>query len=305
MKNVSSVRPILAALFAISLLSIMDAMIKDVRVDLSSPQTVFLRYAVGAATVLPFLPMILRRGLNWQSINVNGIRAVTMLVTALLFFFAIGRLPLAYAVALAFSAPIWMTFMGTFMLKEPPTRIAIVAIASGFIGVLVMVIGPRLDGGLVAPDLVGACAALAASVTYALAMILTRKQSARDTVSTMITLQTLIAFVLAAPFAAMVWEPIPDGRWQQLIMIGTLGTIGHLSLAYAFSTATAARLAPAEYTSLVWAGVLGFFIFNEIPSIWTLVGAAVIAGACALVMLEKPSPETHSDNTPTDPLPKK
>ena len=109
-------------------------------------------------------------------------------------------------------------------------------------------------------------------------MVLLRARAAKDPVVTIVALQNGVpAAILAIP-AWWVWVP-PTGRDAALFLaIGTLGVGGHLLLARAFSKAEAARLAPLEYTALVWAVLLGFTVFGEVPTATTLAGAALIVG---------------------------
>jgi S-adenosylmethionine uptake transporter len=93
---------------------------------------------------------------------------------------------------------------------------------------------------------------------------------------------TIVAFqnwgpaVLLLPAAVWFWSS-PDGADLAMFLLsGLLGTSGHLLLTYAFSRANASRLAPTEYTSLVWAAIIGFTMFGEVPTLYTFAGAALI-----------------------------
>lgn len=284
MKSRAGHAPTLMFVVSIAALSIMDALIKHLTADFGALQISMMRYLVGSIVALPFAWTILRDGLSLQSIRANSLRGLVMIFTAICFFFALGRLPLAVAVTMAFTAPLWMIVMSHFLLNEPVTRRASAAVLLGFVGVLVMVFGGNSSGGTVeALDPAGVGAALCASFGYALAMVLLRKQSAHDAIGVLVFVPSTVGFLIVAPFGLATFEPLGNDAILQFALIGTLGTIGHLFMSWAFSNAPATRLAPFEYTTFMWAALFGFLFFDEIPGPALLVGAVLIIGGCAIV----------------------
>ena len=115
---------------------------------------------------------------------------------------------------------------------------------------------------------------------YALAMVLVRARARIDGIVTIVALQHLFpALILAGP-AAWAWAPLTGDLALLFCLVGTLGVAGHLLLARALRSAEAARIAPIDYTALVWAAALGLALFGEVPGWATLAGAGlIVAGA--------------------------
>ncbi len=167
------------------------------------------------------------------------------------------------------------------LLGEAMPPKALGAIAIGFIGVVVMVAGRGGEGG--AHDWLGYVTGLSCSVTYALSMILMRRDTGHDGVVALVFAQNLSAFVVTIPVGVATWVAPSALVVLLFAAAGLLGTAGHLAMAYAYGRAPAARLAPLEYTAFLWASGFGLAFFGEIPSPWTLAGAALIVGACLMV----------------------
>ncbi|MDJ1157905.1 DMT family transporter [Chelatococcus sp. SYSU_G07232] len=274
----------LRAAVGIALLSAMDAVIKAVAARYPTFEVTFLRFASGTLVALAVVAV---RRPGWPSretVAVNASRALLVVFTASCFFYALGRLPLAEALALSFLSPIFLALFGMIILRERVGGRIVVALAAGFIGMLVIVSGLGEAGGVTRIPWDGAAAALASALSYALSMVLLRARAARDRVEIIILFQNVGPALVIAPLAAGAWvvPAVPD--YTLFALIGLLGTTGHLILATAFARAEAARLAPLEYTAMVWAVLLGFVFFGEWPGVTTLAGAAlIIAGAFAVV----------------------
>lgn len=278
----TTLMPVVSALVAVAVLSAMDALIKEAVVRIDTAQVVFLRYVFGFATVLPLLLFARVEKPTRATFKRAGLRVAFTLLTGYLFFKTLTLLPLAEAVAITFTAPFFMLVASRALLGEamPPRSLA--AIAVGFAGVLVMVFG---GGGIVAGGAwLGYATGLACSVTYALSMILMRRDTGHDPVVALVFAQNLSAVVVAAPFGMATWTPPSSETMLLFAGAGLLGTVGQLSFAFAYARAPAARLAPLEYTGFLWAAALGAAFFGEVPSPWTLAGSALIVAGCIVVL---------------------
>jgi len=246
--------PMFAAIAAVAVLSIMDAVIKEAGARLDTPQVVMLRYAFGLLAVLP-IALSGRVALPTRgTFRRASLRVAFTISTAFLFFKTLTLLPLAEAVAITFTAPFFMLLASRILLGEAMPPKALSAIAVGFVGVVVMVIG---RGGF---------------------------DEGHDPVVALVLAQNLTAFLASVPFGLAVWTtPSAETVWL-FVAAGALGTAGHLCFAFAYGRAPASRLAPLEYTAFLWATVFGAMFFGEVPSAWTLAGAALIVGACLMVM---------------------
>jgi S-adenosylmethionine uptake transporter len=267
----------------------MDAIMKIVSSVYPIGQVVGLRY--GAGSLFAAMAFLLIGG-TWptlESVKRNLVRAVVVLCTASTFFTALARLPLAEAIALTFMAPLLMMLLGRLILKEPMSRRALIGIGIGFAGVLVIARGQEIDSTS-AVDPIGLAAALACAFFYALSLVLMRQQSAKDSTITIVALSNLFAFLLVTPVMIVQWRPPSMDHLFVFAVAGLLGTCGHLCMAWAYSRAHAGRLGILEYTAFLWAATFGFFFFAEVPTGWTLAGAAMIIVACVFSALGRSKP---------------
>lgn len=284
MRTEHSARPVLMAGLGVLVLSCMDAVMKIVSASYPIAQVVGLRYAAGASFALIAFAIMGCPGLTLDAVRRNLIRAVVVLATATCFFTAIARLPLVEAVALTFIGPLFMALLGRVILDEPISARALAAIAIGFGGVVVIGRGQESSGAF---DLLGIAAALACAFFYALSMVLMRQQSAKDSTITIVALSNLLAVVLVLPLMAWQWQPVAAGDVGVFALAGLLGTCGHLCMAWAYSRAHAGRLGVLEYSAFLWISILGYVVFGEIPTGWTIAGAALIIAACAMATLTR------------------
>jgi drug/metabolite transporter (DMT)-like permease len=267
-------RAVPQAIAGIAILSIMDAVIKNAAARYPTFELTFARFLFGGLVIAIVVAYVRPGWPSPETLRTNGVRALLVVVTSTCFFYALSVLPLAETLALSFLSPIFMALFASAFLKERVDGRIFVALALGFCGMAVMV-GGKVGGGFDGSTW-GVIAALVSAVTYALSMVLLRARARHDPVVTIVAIQNIgPALLLAAP-AAAVWIPptVPD--WGLFAVIGAMGVTGHLLLARAFARAEAARLAPLEYTSLLWAVALGYVFFGETPGIATLGGALLI-----------------------------
>ncbi|MBS9477170.1 DMT family transporter [Ancylobacter radicis] len=289
--------PAMAAMSGIGLLSIMDAVIKHVSADHSTPQIALMRYVCG--TLIAFA-VFRAMGTPWPSratLRPHIWRSLVVAATALTFFYALAVLPLAVVLALSFTAPIFIALFAALLLGERPDRTIISALVLGFAGVLV-VLWHEVDGAGAA-NAWGLAAALTSAVTYALSMVALKSRAAHDPLPTIVLLQNLLPGFIIAPLAATSWTAPAPAEFITFFIIGALGTGGHLLMASAYKRAEASRLGVFEYTAFIWAVGIGFFAFAEVPSLSTLAGAALIVGG-ALIASRRvpPAPEPEVEIGP-------
>lgn len=272
-------RAVFEAVAGIGVLSVMDAIIKGLAAHFPTFQLAFARYLFGSLAILLLVAVVRPGWPSWETIRANGLRAVFVVSTAVTFFYALGTLPLAETLALSFLSPIFMAMFAALILKETIDRKIVSALVCGLAG-MVVIVGGKLGQGSFDGSLLGVAAVLISAVTYALSMVLLRARAMRDPVVTIVAIQNVAPFFILLGPAGWVWTPAPAAIWGWFVLIGILGVGGHLLMARAFAKAEAARLAPLEYTALVWAVAIGLFAFGEVPTLATLAGALLImAGA--------------------------
>jgi drug/metabolite transporter (DMT)-like permease len=258
------------------LLTLMDAMIKSLAPRYNAIEIAFLRYAFGMVGAIVYALSTRPGWPTGEATIYNGLRAVLIVFTASTFFFALGKLSLADAIAMSFISPALTAVLGVLLLSERlDWRIAI-ALVGGFLGML-LIVGSKL--GSAGPDtnvLLGGIAVFLSAVGYSLNVIMLRHRATRDPLAQIILFQNIgPALILALP-ALWMWSTptLPD--LLQFAVLGTIGVIAHTMLAHAFARVEAARLAPVGYVTLVWGVLFGFLFFAEVPSLATLAGSALI-----------------------------
>jgi S-adenosylmethionine uptake transporter len=159
----------------------MDAVIKAMAGHYPIFEVAFLRF-VGGVIVVTCVLAVMRPG--WptrETLIANGLRSVVAVTTAILFFYALGQLPMAEVLVLSFLSPMFIALFSMLMLKEKADRRVILAILIGFSGTLIVVFGQSAGEG-VGHDRswIGVAAALGSAITYALSLVLLRQRAQRD-----------------------------------------------------------------------------------------------------------------------------
>jgi drug/metabolite transporter (DMT)-like permease len=281
-----------AAFVAVFLFSGLDALVKATTYGTPVVMVVFLRYAAGSLFAVAAGATQGQLRPSWATIRRALGRSVAGVTCAALFFGALKLLPLAQTVALTFTSPFFMVLISSVMIGDPVTRRSLIATAIGFAGVVVM-LAEKLSSGAGSP--IGFAMALASAVAYAFSMIMSRRDTAHDSVSQMILVQNLINTAIAAPFALYWFQPVPAGTLTMFLAIGALGTGGHYAITWAYKHAPATLLGPFEFTALIWAVTFGMVFFSEIPSLYTLLGSMIIIGACLAVVQPGRAPDRRTE----------
>jgi drug/metabolite transporter (DMT)-like permease len=256
--------------------ALLDAAAKWLTADYGVAQIIFLGRIFTLAMVLAIaLP---RGGIRqfrlrrpWRQLA----RVTTAVLTMATFFWALSLMPLANVVALTFAAPLIMTVLSVFILREDvgPRRWAAVLI--GFIGVLIIL---RPTGAGFAWT---AFIPLASALFYAISIIVSRQLTATESINNLMFWLSLGAIVGTAPFMPAEWRTPDPADLAIFAFTGIASGAGQFLMLRAFRYGEISMLAPLEYTSLIWAAGLGFLIWGEVPdwSIW--VGAVILVG-CSL-----------------------
>lgn len=242
--------------------------------------TTFMRYAVNVALVTAFLNPVTRPGVaHSRRLSLQVVRSLLLFGSTACNFLALRSLQLAETVSIQFAAPLAVALLAGPMLGEWSSRLRLAAVATGFVGVLV----------IVRPDTLAAKPAMLFSLgnmlCYALYVIVTRKLAAYDSSATTIFYTGLAGLALMTPLLPWIWTaPGSLQVWGMLVAVGLFGTAGHWLLVLAHARAPASLLAPLIYTQILWSVLLGYGVFGDVPGAWTLVGALIIV-ASGLVLI--------------------
>jgi drug/metabolite transporter (DMT)-like permease len=199
-------------------------------------------------------------------------------------FSALQRLPLADATAISFASPLITVALAAIILKERIRIYRWTAVLVGFVGVIVMLI-PHLDfrqyamAGALSVATIGSLLALFAAFCNAGTVIQTRRLTQSETTSSIVfyfSLMTALAGLVSLPFA---WHTPTGAELVMLIGTGVFGGVGHIFLTESYRYAPASVVAPFDYSSMLWALLLGYWLFGELPTALVYLGAVIVSGA--------------------------
>ena len=251
--------------------AVMDAIIKWLTAAYPVPQVIALRSWFG----LPFLFWLAMRegglpALRTRRPMVHAGRFLLVLLLSLGFFYALSKMKLADAIAIAFAAPIIITALSVPLLREAVGLRRWIAIVVGFAGVLIIL---RPGGGVF--DW-AALAALGSAVVYALLMITTRAFKSTESSASLMLYPQLGISLSGIVMVLYFWVTPTPFDLGLFALAGLFGSIGVMCITHAFRLAPAAAIAPFEYTALLWATLLGYLLWDELPDSVTLLGAGVV-----------------------------
>jgi drug/metabolite transporter (DMT)-like permease len=282
----------LAAL-AFALFSVADVFAKTLTARHPVVQITFLN---ASFAVLPIsLACHLRGGfgqLTRGGVTIPILRAVSSLAAGLCGLFALSRMPMADAYALAFTAPLFITALSRPILGEAVGWRRWSAVIVGFIGVLVMLRPGRgnLD--------IGALSALAGAFFYSVGMLLVRSQRARISGFTFAFFSVTTASVLTGALMPAYWTAMPPADFARAAACGLAGGSALLMLLTAFGRAPAAIVSPFQYSQMVWGVLWGLLVFHDRPDMGLLTGGAIVI-ASGLFILHR---ETRLGRPPSLPM---
>jgi S-adenosylmethionine uptake transporter len=277
----------LAALAAVGVLSVMDAVMKALVLAIGIYAVSIWRSTVNLIlTGTLYLP----RRETWPGrsiLKIHVARGVIVTIMAGLFFWGIGRVPLAQAIALTFIAPLIALLLAALFLDERIGPRSFGGSIMAFAGVIVIVLGQaRAELGREA--LVGSAAIIGSALCYAVNIVLMRHQSlaARPLeINFFQSLTVLVLWLAAVPFFGL--PQWPAGWWGWILVAAIMSTAGGLLFSWAYARAEASYLAVTEYSAFLWAAALGWIVFSEPVSLFTVAGAALIVGGCIVASRSK------------------
>lgn len=282
--------PVLAAIIGIGFFSGMDAIMKSASIAIGAYSAFFLRSVIGFAMILPYW---LVRERNWPQravLKVHLVRGVVVAFMGWSFFFSLIYLPLAEAIALSFISPLIALYLAAVLLGEQIHPRAIVAAILGLIGVTIIVGGKIGQENLSDDVVIGLVALLVSAVLYAWNLVLQRQQAllaSPSEISTFLNGSIALTMLAGAPFLLVVPE---GGVWLELTASAVMAVAAALCLSWGYARAEAQVLVPIEYSALLWAIALGWWLFGEQVTLATVSGALLIVVGCLIATTRRPEP---------------
>lgn len=265
--------------------ALMSALIRHIAVGLHPFEIAFFRTFFAALIMAPHMIRahtgLFPRAHHGLYLFRAGVHEGAMLS----WFFALTMIPLMDATALYFTAPLFATVLAVFILHEKVSNARWAAVAVGFAGA--MLVAKPGSVGMDWNGIVGSLAVLATALCSALGRVTVRSLTRLDSPNTIVAYNFVILTPLVFLVAIWFWEWPTVEQLVLLGALGTLGAVGHVFLTRAYAVAEASEVAPFDFTQLLAAGLIGYFVFSEIPDDWTLAGSALIAASGIYIALRE------------------
>ena len=250
---------------------VMDAFAKHLSSSMDVLQITWGRYFFTLIFTLSLMLIFYRKSLVWtKKPFLQLIRGLIFVFSTYLFFYAISEISLPKALTLAFVAPICVTALSPFFLKEQVGIKRWLAVFLGFFGTLV-VIRP----GLIEFNL-ATFAALGCGICYGFYLIITKKLSSSDNPLLTLLLSGIVGTIIISPFLPSIWINPTSNQWILLVLIGLIASVAHLLLILSLKYADASKLAPLGYTEIITNIIISYYFFNDLPDNWTYLGLFII-----------------------------
>jgi drug/metabolite transporter (DMT)-like permease len=245
--------------------------------DMNPAQAAFIRYLFGTLMLTPvFFRLRLHAGMT-RRIGLYALRGVVHGVAVILWFFAMARIPIAEVTALGFTAPIFTTVGAALFLGEKLHMRRVGAVVAGFGGAIVI-----LRPGLEVVH-IGAVAQLVSAPLMAVSFLLAKKLTETESPTEIIAFMAVFVTLALAPPAILAWRTPTPAELMWLFMAAVFATLGHYAMTQAFRAADITVTQPFSFLQLVWATLLGFYMFGETPDGWTLAGGGIIVASATYI----------------------
>ena len=267
-------RGIALTLISTLFLGTSDVTAKYLSATLPSVEIAWIRFLVFAVIMLPaMLPFSPLYAMRTERLRFQLMRGAALLASSLIFITALRFLPVAEASATGFVAPLLVTALSIVFLNETVGVRRWIATAVGLAGVLIIL---RPGSSAFHPV---ALLPVVSALAWAATLVMTRLASGREAAITTMTYSSLVGVAVLSALVPLVWV---TPTWHDILfglLVGLASTMGQWIVVLAFRYAGASVLAPFSYVQLVWASLLGFLVFGEVPDAWTVTGAIVIVAS--------------------------
>ena len=264
---------ILAGLF----FTFIGVMIRMANKEVHVLEIVFFRYFISLIIMVPWMARRGLNGLKGKNLYILFARSVSSYIGAILWFASMIYLPLAEATALGYTAPLFATLGAVLFLDEVVGNRRWWALATGFIGTLI-ILRPGIET-ITLPALYAIRGAIFIANSVLLVKILNRTESAETIVLYMGIFSTPLSFGVAIFF----WKTPSFETLFWLIGIGVFSTLAHLAYTRSFAIADASAVLPFDYIRILMVAAVGFGVYGEIPDIWTWAGTIVIISSALYI----------------------
>ena len=257
---------ITSVFFGTVMLSFLNIAQEDVNVYVAG----FFRFFLGLVIILPYIIKKKDAVLKTTHLKQHFLRAILGLPAMLLYFSALVLLPIEKLTAISFVVPLIVTILAVFFLGEKIYIYRTLALILGFSGMLVIIRPGFVDISI------GVYMVLFSALLWSINIIITKKISKDDSAITILAYQSIFMSLLSFFIVLFFWEMPSLKTFIYLILAAMCGTVLHLTLNHAFKLVDVSMTQPYSFLNLVFASIIGYFVFDEVPDLYTWIGALII-----------------------------
>ena len=257
---------ITSVFFGTVMLSFLKIAQEDVNVYVAG----FFRFFLGLVIILPYIIKNKDAVLKTTHLKQHFLRAILGLPAMLIYFSALVLLPIEKLTAISFVVPLIVTILAVFFLGEKIYIYRTLALILGFSGMLVIIRPGFVDISI------GVYMVLFSALLWSINIIITKKISKDDSAITILAYQSIFMSLLSFFIVLFFWEMPSLKTFIYLILAAMCGTVLHLTLNHAFKLVDVSMTQPYSFLNLIFASIIGYFVFDEMPDLYTWIGALII-----------------------------
>lgn len=276
--------PILAiSLMAIAavLFVVMHTIVRGMAGELHPFEIAFFRAFLGIFVLGPVVIRDRGASLRTTKIKLHALRGVLNAGAMLSFFYGLSITPLAQVTALGFSAPLFATVLAVIFLGEVVRLRRWTAIVIGFIGTLIILRPGVIEVGI------GPILILASSAIWAVALMVIKVMTRTESSVTIALYASIFLSPIVLAAALPFWEWPTLEQFGRMFVLATFGTIAQTLMNQSLKLADTSVVLPVDFTKLIWAAILGFLVFGEIPDIYTWIGGFLIFASTTYIAIRE------------------
>lgn len=243
--------------------------------DMPAVQAAFIRYLIGVLLLLPVLWRMRGRGFGMRasSLPLYLLRGMVHGVAVMLWFYAMARISLSEVTAIGFSTPVFTALGAILIFREQVKTRRLLAILAGFVGTLII-----LRPGFISIE-AGSLAQLVAAFFFAGSFLLAKRMTQTESSADILVMLSIFCTLALLPGALYYWrEPtLLEVAW--LALVAVFATTGHYAITRAIAAAPLTVTQPLSFLQLIWAIAIGYWMFDEVPDNWVIIGALIIVAA--------------------------
>ena len=250
--------------------TVMLSFLKIVQEDVNVYVAGFFRFFLGLVIILPYIIKNKDAVLKTTHLKQHFLRAILGLPAMLIYFSALVLLPIEKLTAISFVVPLIVTILAVFFLGEKIYVYRTLALILGFSGMLVIIRPGFVDISI------GVYMVLFSALLWSINIIITKKISKDDSAITILAYQSIFMSLLSFIIVLFFWEMPSLKTFIYLILAAMCGTVLHLTLNHAFKLVDVSMTQPYSFLNLVFASIIGYLVFDEMPDLYTWIGALII-----------------------------